>query len=74
MKPVSIVGIALIVGGLLALAYQGITYRSREPILDIGSIHATVDRDKTIALPPLLGILAVAGGVALLLAGARRKG
>jgi len=72
-KPVSIVGLALVVLGLIALAYQGITYTSRETVLDIGPIHATADRQKTFPLPPVVGIAAVVGGVALLLAGARTR-
>jgi uncharacterized membrane protein len=72
MKPLSIVGIALIVLGLVALVYQGITYTSRETVIDIGPLHATADRQKTLPLPPVLGFVALAGGVVLLVAGARK--
>ena len=73
MKPISVAGIALIVLGLAALAYQGITYTSRETVVDIGPVHATADRQKTLPLPPVLGMVAVAGGVALLFAGVRTR-
>lgn len=73
MKPISLVGIVLIVLGALALAYQGITYTHREKILDIGSIHATEDEQKQIPLPPIVGALALLGGIGLLVAGARQK-
>ena len=73
MKPISIAGMVLIVLGLVALAYQGITYTSRETVIDIGPIHATADRQKTLPLSPVFGIVAVAGGVALLMAGVRRQ-
>jgi hypothetical protein len=73
MKPISLAGIVLVALGLAALVYQGFTYTTRETVLDIGPIHATADREKTIPLPPVLGIVAVAGGVALLVAGARRR-
>ncbi len=73
MKPVAVLGVLLIVIGLAALAYQGITYTSRETVLDIGPIHATADREKTLPLSPVLGIVAVAGGVVLLIAGGRRR-
>lgn len=73
MKPVVPVAVLLIVLGVIALVYQGITYTSRETILDIGPLHATADRQRTLALSPVLGLAAVAGGVALLLVG-RRKG
>jgi hypothetical protein len=72
MKTNSILGIVLIVLGLAALAYQGITYTSRETVIDIGPIEATAERERTIPLPPVLGIVAVAGGVALLMFGRRR--
>jgi len=73
MKPMTIAGAVLIVLGLAALVYQGITYTSRETIVDIGPVHATADREKTLPLSPVVGIAAVAGGVALLLVGARRR-
>jgi len=73
MKTIALVGIAFIAIGLAALAYQGITYRTRETVLDLGPIHATAEREKTLPLPPVLGIAAVAGGVALVIAGARRR-
>ena len=73
MKPVTLVGIALIVLGVVALAYQGITYTTREKIIDLGPIQASVDREKRIPLPPILGGLALAGGVVLVIVGARRS-
>lgn len=73
MKPISIAGIVLIVLGVVALAYQGITYTSRETVLDIGPVQATAERQKTVPLPPVLGIAAVAGGVALLIVGMRKR-
>jgi hypothetical protein len=72
MKTAVILGIVLIVVGLAALAYQGFTYTSRETVLDIGPVHATADRQKTVPLPPVLGVVAVAGGVALVVAGVRK--
>jgi hypothetical protein len=72
MKPAAILGVLLIVVGVAALAYQGFTYKSRETVLNLGPIHATADRDKTVILPPVIGIAAVAGGVVLLIAGGRK--
>jgi hypothetical protein len=73
MKPVTILGAVLIVLGLAALAYQGITYTSREKVIDLGPIQATAERQRTIPLPPILGIVAVAAGVALVVAGSRKR-
>jgi uncharacterized membrane protein HdeD (DUF308 family) len=72
MKPVSMVGVLLVVLGVLALIYQGITYTKRETVLDIGPVHATADRQKTVPLPPVVGALALVGGVVLLVTGARK--
>jgi hypothetical protein len=73
MKPMALTGIVLIVLGLAALVYGGITYTSRETVIDIGPLQATADRERTFPLPPVAGIVAVAGGIALLVAGARRR-
>jgi hypothetical protein len=73
MKTLTLAGIVLIVLGIGALAYQGITYTSRETVVDIGPIHATAERERTIPLPPIVGGAAVLAGVALAIAGARQK-
>jgi hypothetical protein len=73
MKPISLAGIVLLVLGVLALAYQGINYTHRERVLDVGPIHATADTQKHIPLPPIVGGLALLGGVFLILAGAKEK-
>jgi hypothetical protein len=64
--------VLLVVLGVLALIYQGITYTKRETVLDIGPVHATADRQKTVPLPPVVGALALVGGVVLLVTGARK--
>lgn len=68
-----IAGIILIVLGVIALAYGGISYTREEEILDIGPIEATAETRETIPLPPILGGLALAGGVVLLIAGSKNR-
>ena len=72
-RSVMILGVVLIVLGVLALAYQGITYTKREKILDVGPLQATADREKTIPVPPLVGALSLAGGIALVIIGAMKS-
>jgi len=73
MKSITLLGIVLAVLGLLALVYQGFSYTRQEKVLDVGPIHATRDDTERIPLPPIVGGLALAGGVALLIVGARQK-
>lgn len=73
MKPTVLLGIALIVLGVIALAYQGITYTTREKVIELGPLKATVEKEKTIPLPPVLGAAALAGGIVLVIVGRKRS-
>lgn len=73
MKPIMLIGLVLIVLGSLALIYQGVTYTSREKIIDLGSIQASADTQKTVPVPPLLGGLALAGGIVLVVLGRKKS-
>lgn len=73
MRAGAIIGIVLIVAGALALVYQGITYNRDRTVLDVGPITATAETRETIPIPPVLGGLAIAGGVVLLLMSRRQR-
>jgi hypothetical protein len=73
MKPIFLVGILLIVLGGLALAYQGFNYTHQEKVLDVGPIHATAEEHEHVSIPPILGGLALVGGIVLLAAGNRKN-
>ena len=73
MKTYTLAGIILIVIGIVALAYQGITYTTREKVVDIGPIQMTAEKTKTFPLPPIVGGVALVGGIVLLVMG-RKKG
>jgi hypothetical protein len=73
MKPISWVGILLIVAGALVLAYQGINYTRQKNVIDVGSVHITAETHERIPLPPILGGLALVGGVVLMIVGARDR-
>lgn len=73
MKIIMTVGIVLIVIGVVALVYQGITYTTREKILEIGPVAVSQETKRTIPLPPLLGGLALAGGIVLVIVGAKQS-
>jgi hypothetical protein len=73
MKPLVWVGILFIVLGGLALAYQGFSYHKHKNVLDVGSLHVTASTEKHVDIPPIVGGLAVVGGIILVIAGSRQK-
>jgi len=71
MRVVLIVGLILIVFGVLSLGYEGITYVSREKVAEVGPIEVRADRQRTIWLSPVVGVIALAAGAGLVFAGMR---
>lgn len=67
----TILGIALVVIGLFALAYQGLGYTTRKKVVDIGPIQATKEEHHTVPLPPILGALALLSGVVVVVSDRR---
>ena len=72
MKTYTLLGIILIALGIIAFAYQGITYTTREKVVDLGPIQMTADRSRTIPLTPIVGAIALVGGIALLVTGSKK--
>lgn len=68
-----IAAIVLIVIGLIALAYGGISYTREKKVLDLGPLEATTKTRETIPLPPVLGVAAIVGGVVLLVVSGRKR-
>jgi hypothetical protein len=64
-------GAVLIVLGLVGLIWGGFSYTTRKTVVDIGPIHATRDQTHNVPLPPIIGALALVGGVVLLVGGKR---
>lgn len=72
MKLPVLIGIVLIVLGGLALAYQSITYVNKEEVVDIGPLEVQAEHEESVPLPPVLGVIAVAGGIGLVIYGSRK--
>ena len=68
-----LIGILLIVFGVVALAMGGFSYTKREKVLDIGPLQATTEEHKTIPLSPIVGLAAVAAGIALVVVGSKTR-
>jgi uncharacterized membrane protein YidH (DUF202 family) len=67
----NVIAWVLIVIGILALAYQGFSYTTRKKVIDVGPIQATREEHHTVPLPPVLGAMALVGGIIVLLTGRR---
>ena len=73
MKTYTLIGIILIVIGIFAFAYQGFTFTTRDKVVDLGPIHVTAEKTRTLSLPPILGGISLVGGIVLLVVG-KKKG
>lgn len=72
MNPRTLVAVILITVGIVAFAYQGITYTTREMVVDLGSVHVTAEKTRTLPLQPIVGAITLIGGIALLVTGSKK--
>jgi uncharacterized membrane protein HdeD (DUF308 family) len=72
MKLATVIGVILIVIGIVALAYQGITYTTSEKVVDLGPLKVEAKRERTLPLPPVVGVIALVGGIVLVAVSARK--
>lgn len=73
MKALVVIGILLIIVGVVAFAFQGISYTTREKVVDIGPIHMSADKTRTIPMGPIVGAVALVSGIVLLVAGLKKS-
>jgi len=66
MKTCTVIGIILVVIGIFAFAYQGITFTTREKGVDIGPIHMTPGKTRTLPILQSVGGVALVGAIVLL--------
>jgi hypothetical protein len=67
-----VIAVVLIALGLVGLIYGGVSWTRRESVADIGPVHVTREREKSLPVPPLAGGLCLVAGVVLLLRGGGR--
>jgi uncharacterized membrane protein YidH (DUF202 family) len=66
MKTNTLLAIILIAVGIVAFAFQGITYTTREKAIDLGPVQVMTEKTRTLPLPPIVGAIALVGGIVLL--------
>ena len=67
-----IIGILLIAVAVAAFAYQGVEYTTKEKVVDLGPLQMTAERTRTLPLPPIVGAIALVGGIVLLVTGGKK--
>jgi hypothetical protein len=72
MKTYTLTGIILIAVGIIAFVYQGITYTTREKVVDLGPVQVTAEKTRTLPLPPIVGAIALVGGIVMLVIGSKK--
>ena len=72
MKTTAVFAIILIAVGIIALGYQGFAYTTREKVVDLGPLQVTTEKTKTLPLSPIVGVIALVGGVVLLVTGRKK--
>jgi hypothetical protein len=72
MKTNTVIAIVLIIVGIGIFAYQGVSYTTREKVADIGPVEITADKTNTFPLPPVVGGIALVGGIVLLIMGNKK--
>lgn len=73
MKALIVIGTVLIVLGVLALISPNIPYTSQRDVIRVGPMQTTVETRRSIAVPPIVGGLVLAGGTALVALGLKKK-
>ena len=73
MRILMVFGIILILLGIVSLATSGFSFKSREKVLDVGPIEATAEKERRVNIPPVLGVVALVGGIAMVIAGGKKQ-
>lgn len=70
--PLLVVGVVLIILGILALSGQTISWKTQDTVVDVGPIKVTAEKSKELPIWPILGGVAIVGGIAVIVTGARK--
>ena len=72
MRPGTVLGALLILAGVIGLSVGGFSFTTRDKVAEVGPIQVTTEHQRSVPLSPLLGGLAIAGGVVLIIASSRK--
>jgi len=68
-----LIGIVLVVLGVIGLAYGGVSWTTREKVVDMGPVQVSRDKTQSLPLPPIAGGICLLAGVVVLVAASRQS-
>lgn len=68
-----LLGVVLIVLGVCGLAYGGLSWTTREKVIDAGPIQVSKDKTESLPLPPIAGGILLAAGILVLVSGRQKS-
>ena len=72
MKPIVLVGAALIGLGIVGLAFDHISFTEKRTVLDVGPLKVTADEQRTIPIPAIAGVVAIVLGAGRIFLSSRK--
>ncbi len=72
MRPGTVIGALLILGGVIALSVGGFSFTTRDKVAEVGPVQVTTEHERSVPLSPVLSGLAIAAGVVLIVASSRK--
>jgi len=72
MKPMTLTGVILLIIGVVLLVYQGFSFTQKEAVVNVGPVHISADKEKTVPIPPIIGWVVTGTGAVLLVMGLRK--
>jgi hypothetical protein len=69
MKPIAMLGVALIVLGIAGLFFSRVSWTETKPVAKVGPLELNAQEDHTVWIPTAAGIVTVLAGVGLVFAG-----
>lgn len=63
----------LVIVGLVSLLLGGFRWKENKTVIDVGPVKATTEEHKSLPIPPVVGGLALVGGIILFVIPTKRR-
>jgi hypothetical protein len=73
MKPLVVFGIMLIAIGIAGLIIDNISFTEKKVVIDAGPLKVTADQQRTIPIPSIAGVIAIAVGAGMIFFGRQAR-